>query len=536
MDMVAEGAPAAEIDQVVSRMGLHGWLTDALLPAGWFYRKIEFMQNGKDRRSFEYCTEAGSVLSGHKGAFLHLTREGANSPRETVDRLTRFADRNGGMRQVGAVREVKREGRVVEEVKMEVVREVVSQEEEERTREELEAKEKERREEVERRREEQEVREKERREEELKERVRRSRGKAKVGEVFRAFEERGEREAVLVEVGWKFNRFLPAGWMCREAEPKRVKILNPEGKVLVSIQQVVDHLASSPSYTRDDLNKFLLYPEGTCSEARRSKFQTMVREKHQVGEARQVEEQMEQEEATVEEEEEVQEVPVEEEEEVQEVPVEEEEVQEVPEEEEEVQEVAVEEKGEVDNDDEISEDEEEEVELVDLEPEEKDVLEVETPENTEMKVVEEDWKSSDHLPEGWTWRETPESASEFAIRSPDGTLSTSLKAAAGYMEFLGLSQEAINTAYSFMIEVQGGGEEEREEVVQEEEEQPVEVELEEGQVGTKRSGDEMAENQSPLKKKRSENVEMEDTEVENYEKDETEVEGAEIDDAVVEDT
>merc|ERR1719509_641051 len=148
---------------------------------------------------------------------------------------------------------------------------------------------------------------------------------------------------------------------------------------------------------------------------------------------------MEQEEATVEEEEEVQEVPVEEEEE---------EVQEVPEEEEEVQKVAVEEKGEDDNDDELSEDEEEEVELVDLEPEEKDVVEVETPENTEMEVVEE----------GWTWREAPESASEFAIRSPDGTLSTSLKAAAGYMEFLGLSQEAINTAYSFMIEVQGGAE------------------------------------------------------------------------------
>merc|ERR1719319_2072636 len=225
---------------------------------------------------------------------------------------------------------------------------------------------------------------------------------------------------------------------------------------------------------------------------------------------------MEQEEATVEEEEEVQEVAVEEEEEVQEVPVEEEEVQEVPEEEEEVQKVAVEEKGEDDNDDEISEDEEEEVELVDLEPEEKDVVEVETPENTEIEVVEEDWKSSDHLPEGWTWRETPESASEFAIRSPDGTLSTSLKAAAGYMEFLGLSQEAINTAFSFMIEVQGGGEEELEEGV-EEEEQPVDVEeLEEGQVGTKRSGDELAENQSPLKKKRSENVEMEDTEVENY--------------------
>ena len=27
-----------------------------------------------------------------------------------------------------------------------------------------------------------------------------------MGEVFRAFEERGEREAVLMEVGWKFNR------------------------------------------------------------------------------------------------------------------------------------------------------------------------------------------------------------------------------------------------------------------------------------------------------------------------------------------
>jgi len=151
----------------------------------------------------------------------------------------------------------------------------------------------------------------ERREEELKKRVRRSGVKAKVGVVFRAFKERGEREAVLMEVGWKFNRFLPPGWMCREAEPKRVKILNPQGKVLISIQQVVDHMASSPSYTREDCNKFLLYPEGSCSEARRNKFQNMVQEKEQVveqvGEARQVEEQME-EEATVEQEKEVQEI------------------------------------------------------------------------------------------------------------------------------------------------------------------------------------------------------------------------------------
>ena len=100
----------------------------------------------------------------------------------------------------------KREVGVVEEVKMEVVREVVSQKKMERTRGELEVKEREQRQEAERRREEQEVREKERREEELKERVRRSGGKANVGEVFRAFEERGEREAVLMEVGWKFNR------------------------------------------------------------------------------------------------------------------------------------------------------------------------------------------------------------------------------------------------------------------------------------------------------------------------------------------
>ena len=70
-------------------------------------------------------------------------------------------------------------------------------------------------------------------------------------------------------------------------------------------------MASSPSYTREDCNKFLLYPMGSCSEARRNKFQTMVQEKEQVveqvGEARQVEEQME-EEATVEQEEEVQEI------------------------------------------------------------------------------------------------------------------------------------------------------------------------------------------------------------------------------------
>ena len=86
-----------------------------------------------------------------------------------------------------------------------------------------------------------------RREEELKKRVRRSGVKAKVGVVFRAFEERGEREAVLMEVGWKFNRFLPPGWMCREAEPKRVKILNPQGKVLISIQQVGTFSSSSSS-------------------------------------------------------------------------------------------------------------------------------------------------------------------------------------------------------------------------------------------------------------------------------------------------
>ena len=80
-------------------MPLHGWEKDVLLPSNWFFKKIQWKEmGGRERRAFEYCSEDGSLLAGHKGAFLHLLANSLTYTQDVVACFKLFADKNGGMR------------------------------------------------------------------------------------------------------------------------------------------------------------------------------------------------------------------------------------------------------------------------------------------------------------------------------------------------------------------------------------------------------------------------------------------------------
>ena len=80
-------------------MPLHGWEKDVLLPSNWFFKKIQWKEmGGRERRAFEYCSEDGSLLAGHKGAFLHLLGNSLAYTQDVVACFKLFADKNGGMR------------------------------------------------------------------------------------------------------------------------------------------------------------------------------------------------------------------------------------------------------------------------------------------------------------------------------------------------------------------------------------------------------------------------------------------------------
>ena len=80
-------------------MPMHGWQKDVLLPSNWFFKKIEWTEmSGKKRRAFEYCSEDGSLMAGHKGAFIHLLSNSLVYTQDIVACFKLFADKNGGMR------------------------------------------------------------------------------------------------------------------------------------------------------------------------------------------------------------------------------------------------------------------------------------------------------------------------------------------------------------------------------------------------------------------------------------------------------
>ena len=64
--------------------------------------------------------------------------------------------------------------------------------------------------------------------------------------------------------GWVENRFLPANWRCRHtrANSSCILLLSPDGDQFVSHQTVLDHLRSDGRYSREDIQRFEMFPDG----------------------------------------------------------------------------------------------------------------------------------------------------------------------------------------------------------------------------------------------------------------------------------
>lgn len=73
---------------------------------------------------------------------------------------------------------------------------------------------------------------------------------------------RGEKPRV--SQGWVENKFLPANWRCRQtrANSSCILLLSPDGDQFVSHQAVLDHLRSDGRYSREDIQRFEMFPDG----------------------------------------------------------------------------------------------------------------------------------------------------------------------------------------------------------------------------------------------------------------------------------
>ena len=249
----------------------------------------------------------------------------------------------------------------------------------------------------------------------------RSTKKLRVSEAFKIFPDPVKRRELLELHGWRTSPFLPEGWMERAADKNRVSIITATGKLLESYRAVVELLAEQ--YGQREVEKFLLYPEGVCSAARRNKYSPASKVKRRVQEG---EEQEEEDDGMEGVEKEIEDVQDEVEKLVQEV--------------------------------------------------EKDVADLEAKVEVGTEAEATPWQPNPMLPAGWLYRET--SGSSLCLQSSEGTRLSSLKAAAGYMEWSGrYSREDINRVYKFP-----GGREK----------------------AAKRSGGEDEEEQSPNKKLKAE--------------------------------
>ena len=233
---------------------------------------------GRERRAFEYCSEDGSLLAGHKGAFIHLLGTGlASYTQDVVACFKLFADKNGGMRvsqeeQENAIKEAAEKVKKLQEEQENAIKEAAEKvemaaeaersaaEESERValeraeaeeriaiekagvaeriaRERVEAAERVIRERAEAA--EREVKAKaeavERAErialekaakakQDFKEKVRNN-AKPKLSDIFKAFETVEDRVEILTSIGWTVNKYLPKGWLSHKAEVKRIKVV-----------------------------------------------------------------------------------------------------------------------------------------------------------------------------------------------------------------------------------------------------------------------------------------------------------------------
>ena len=361
LHMIKENYPSESVEELRAKMPLHGWQKDILLPNNWFFKKVEFKQNGHDRRAFEYCSEDGSLFQGHKGAFLHLTSEENSYSEQQKQCFKMWADKNGGMRRINndePYRQREKESRAqtastgldvkVDPELVQAAAEAKLQADQLRA---------------------------EKAKEDQKERIKKLE-RPKISEIFRTFDDETERQEMLQTNGWYFNRFLPVGWMARRAGKNRVAVLTSSGKVLESYAKVVDFMKADPQFAQDDIDKFLLYPDGVSSLTRRNKILGDDTESASA--------------ATIHQE---------------------------------------------NNSTETA------TNTIETEPK-TSVF------KTEAK--NSDWKTSLNLPSGWTYKDTPSTSSYLCLRSEDGTKLTSLKAAAGYMEWRGgFSHEDITNLYLF---------------------------------------------------------------------------------------
>ena len=222
---------------------------------------------GRERRAFEYCSEDGSLLAGHKGAFIHLLGTGlASYTQDVVACFKLFADKNGGMRvsqeeQENAIKEAAEKVKKLQEEQENAIKEAAEKVEmaaeaersaaEENERVALERAEAEERIAIERAeaaermaRERAEAAEREvkakaeaveraerialekaaKAKQDFKEKVRNN-AKPKLSDIFKAFETVQDRVEILTSIGWTVNKYLPKGWLSHKAEVKRIKVI-----------------------------------------------------------------------------------------------------------------------------------------------------------------------------------------------------------------------------------------------------------------------------------------------------------------------
>ena len=82
--MVEQGYLPEEVEELRSKMALHGWQEDQLLPRGWTYK----VKSGEHR----YCTREGDIINGHTNVFTNLR----NSQVEAMEDFILFTKKQSG--------------------------------------------------------------------------------------------------------------------------------------------------------------------------------------------------------------------------------------------------------------------------------------------------------------------------------------------------------------------------------------------------------------------------------------------------------
>ena len=226
--MVKQGFLHEEVEEVRSKMVLHGWQEDQLLPRGWTY-KVK-------KSEHRYCTREGDLISGHKNVLTKLR----NSEVEAIGDFILFTKKQGGevtrdlskfkpspylpkgwlcseFTNGNHINIVSLEGQRYQSYKMAAAF--------------------------------------------MKADIKYT--SFDIEKLFLYPDGRKHLQSSSKSIGWVKSEYLPPGWRCKPGiKGHSIMLKNPAGKRVDSYSKAFKMMAGDGSYTKEDVEKLSQYPDG----------------------------------------------------------------------------------------------------------------------------------------------------------------------------------------------------------------------------------------------------------------------------------